>query len=73
MKSDAPIRTSPWARQHSTVPDQLFGFVRAVAVEYARAAAAASRYEQLRRTPRDSDDPDAHPARRTYREFYAGR
>jgi hypothetical protein len=73
MKSNAPLRTLPWARQHATVPDRAFASILAVAFEFGRAIAAASRYEQLRLKPRAFNDPDAHPARRIYREFYSGK
>jgi hypothetical protein len=73
MKSNAPFRTLPWVRQHATVPDRAIVSLLAVASEFRRAIAAASRYEQLRLKPRAFDDPDAHPARRIYREFYSGK
>ncbi len=73
MKSNAPLRTSLWVRQRATVTDQAFAYIRAVALEYSRALEAANRYEQLKLKRRPWDDPDAHPARRVYLEFYSGR
>jgi len=73
MKSTTPLRTSVWARQHTTVSDQVFAFTLAVALEVRRAIAAASRYEQLRLKRRAGDDPEANPARRIYLEFYSDR
>jgi hypothetical protein len=73
MKSTAPLRTSVWSRQHTTVADQLLAFTLAVAFEFGRAIAAASRYEQLRLRRRACDAPEADPARRVYLEFYSDR
>jgi hypothetical protein len=53
------------------MPAPLFAFVLAVVAEFRRAAAAAERYEELRYAARACNDPDASPARRVYREFYA--
>lgn len=73
VKNDAPLRTSAPTWQRATVPDQAFAFIRAIAFEFRRAIAAASRYEQLRLKRRACDDPDADPARRIYLEFYSDR
>jgi hypothetical protein len=73
MKSTVPQRTSVWTRQHTTVSEQVFAFILAVALEFTRAIAAASRYEQLRLKRRACDDPEADPARRIYLEFYSDR
>ena len=73
MKSNAPSRTTVWVRQRATATDQPFAYIRAVALEYSRAIEAANRYEQLRLKRRAWDDPDAHPARRVYLEFYSSR
>jgi hypothetical protein len=71
MKSAAPLRTSIWTRRHTTGPDQIFAFILVVALEFRRAIAAASRYEQLRLKRRACDDPEAQPARRVFLEFYS--
>jgi hypothetical protein len=77
MTSSSPPHSSVWERSRPTVPGQIFApvlaFVLAVAAEFRRATAAAERYEQLRRTARACDDPEASPARRVYVEFYSGR
>jgi hypothetical protein len=54
------------------VTDPAFAYIRAVALEYSRAIEAANRYELLRLKRHAWDDPDAHPARRVYLEFYSG-
>lgn len=73
MKRTAPLSTSVWVRPPASVPDQVLAYILAVVAELRRAIAAASRYEQLRLKRRASDDPDADPARRTFREFYSDR
>jgi hypothetical protein len=69
MKNTVSLRTPVRVRWHATLPDQVFAFMRAIASEFRRAIAAASRYDQLRLKPRAGDDPP--PARRTYLEFYS--
>jgi hypothetical protein len=69
----APLGRALTVRQRATVMDQAFAYIRAVAFEYRRAIEAANRYEQLRLKRRACDDPDAHPARRVYLEFYSGK
>jgi hypothetical protein len=51
---------------------QVLAFALAVVAEFRRAIAATQRYEHLRLTARANGDSDANPARRVYREFYAG-
>jgi hypothetical protein len=75
MTSSSPPRISFWERSCSTLPDQAFAsglaFILAVAAEFGRAAAAAHRYERLRRRAGACDHPDASPARRIYTQFYS--
>jgi hypothetical protein len=77
MTGSSPPRTSVWERSRSTVPGQAFApglaFVLAAVAEFRRANAAAERYEQLRRTARACDVPEASPTRRVYVEFYSDR
>jgi hypothetical protein len=48
-----------------------FQFALAVVAETRRAAAAARRFDELRRIPRTIGDPAASPARRIFVEFYS--
>jgi hypothetical protein len=78
MTSSSPPHISIWegrrhaisaqARSSQAFPPGL-AFLRAIVAEFRRAAAAADRYEQLKRVSRAGDDP-AGIARRIYMEFY---
>jgi hypothetical protein len=75
MASSSTLRIPGWGRRRSAVPGAAFapglGFVRILAAEFKRAAAATHRYEQLKRMARAGDEPATDIARRIYLEFYA--
>jgi hypothetical protein len=68
-------RTSAWEPKRSALPAQALprasAFLRAIAGEYRRAAAATHRYEQLKRKASARAHPVTHIARRIYVEFYS--